>query len=351
MAALMTRLGIQYPIIQAPMAGVSTPQLAAAVSAAGGLGSIAIGAAGLAAAETMIRATRALTRAPFNVNVFCHQPASADATQDARWLDYLRPFFAQFNAQPPAELHEIYPSFLADNAVLHLLLAEKPALVSFHFGLPPSRWIQQLQDAGIVTLACVTSLSEALAAQQAGVDALVAQGIEAGGHRGIFDPQGEDEQLPALALLAQLRERVALPLIAAGGIMNGADIAAALAAGAEAVQMGTAFIACPESAANEEYRRRLQSHPHTQITRVISGRPARGIINRMMTGVDSAMAPPVPPYPNAYDAGKALHAAAAAAGCYDFAAHWAGTGVAGVRVLPAAQLLQQLVDELRSAQG
>src|SRR5690606_37520768 len=192
------------PIIQAPMVGVSTPALAAAVSAAGGLGSLGLGASSPAQARELIAQTRALTALPVNYNLFCHAPAQADAAREAALCERLRPLFAEFGAAPPAALREIYPSFLADPAMLELLLEQRPAVLSFHFGLPLQAWIERLKGAGICLLACVTTVAEAKLAEAAGVDALVAQGIEAGGHRGVFDPQQRDAGLGTLALVRLL---------------------------------------------------------------------------------------------------------------------------------------------------
>lgn len=340
-------LNIQHPIVQAPMAGVSTPALAAAVSEAGGLGSIAIGASDHAGARQMIEATRALTSRPFNVNVFCHRPAVADPAREAAWLAHLRPWFDAFGAQPPDRIKEIYKSFLDDRPMLEMLLQERPAVVSFHFGLPPADWVAALRDVGAVTFACVTSPAEAVLAETSGVDVLVAQGIEAGGHRGMFDPQAPDPCLSTLALLASLRERTGRPLVAAGGIMDGQGIARVLQAGAAAVQMGTAFVLCPESAANAAYREALSGPraAHTALTAAISGRPARGLVNRMHTEVARPGAPALPDYPMAYDASKALNAAAMACGNHDFAVQWAGEGAPRARAMGAAELVRTLVRE------
>jgi nitronate monooxygenase len=194
-------LHIQHPIIQAPMVGVSTPQLAAAVSNAGALGSIGLGASTAQQAREMIHATRALTDRPTNVYLFCHAPAVSDPLREAAWLEHLAPFFAEFGASPPAKLTEIYRSFLADEATLEVLLSKRPAVASFHFGLPPAEWIRALRDVGTACLACVTTPEEARLAEQAGVDALIiAQGVEAGGHRGVFDPT-LDRQIGLLALI------------------------------------------------------------------------------------------------------------------------------------------------------
>ncbi|MBY4897837.1 nitronate monooxygenase family protein [Cupriavidus sp. AU9028] len=350
-SSLLNRLGIAAPIIQAPMAGVSTPALAAAVSNAGGLGSLGIGAMNAEAAREAIRATRALTAGPFNVNLFCHEPAQSDSTREGAWLQYLASVFAEFGATPPASLREIYQSLRTDSAMVQMLVEERPAVVSFHFGLPGQEIVRMLHEAGIVLLACATSLAEARQIEAAGIDAIVAQGVEAGGHRGVFDPREFDEGLGTLALTRLLVRETGLPVIAAGGIMDGAGIAAALALGAHAAQLGTAFVPCPESAADEAYRSVLLSRaaPPTTMTRAISGRPARGLSNRFTALGLAAEAPGIPDYPIAYDAGKALHAAAKAQGSADFAAQWAGQAVALSRAMPAAELVRQLLLELDEA--
>ncbi|MGE7989797.1 NAD(P)H-dependent flavin oxidoreductase [Pseudomonas sp. NPDC089554] len=343
---LLDLLNIRLPIIQAPMVGVSTPALAAAVSNAGGLGSIGIGASAVEQARAMIRETFALTPQPFNVNLFCHRPALRDEQREAAWLEALAPNFAEFGAQPPKVLKEIYQSFIEAPAMLQMLLEEKPAVVSFHFGLPPQPFVDALKAAGIVLLCCVTTLAEAELAQRAGVHALVAQGYEAGGHRGVFEPQA-DRQMGTLALVRVLKRHCELPIIAAGGIMDGAGIASVLGLGAAAAQLGTAFILCPESAANAAFREALQgprAH-HTQVTSAISGRPARGMVNRNF----SLPAQALPDYPYTYDANKALTAAASAQGNSDFAVQWAGQGAPLARAMPAAQLLEVLARELEQA--
>ena len=343
--------GVDHPIIQAPMAGVSTPELAAAVSEAGALGSISVGASTPARAREQIASIRALTTRPFNVNLFCHQPARLDAVRQAGWLAHLKPFFAEFGASPPAGLREIYQSFITDSEMLQVLLEERPPVVSFHFGLPPARFIQALRDVGIHLLACATTIEEARLIEGAGVDGIVAQGLEAGGHRGMFRPEFGDPGLPTEELVGLLAENVRIPVIAAGGIMDGADIARTIRAGACAVQLGTAFVLCPESSANGGYRAALQSARKggTQITAAISGRPARGLINRMHLEVAASTAPALPDYPVAYDAGKALHAAASAKESEVFAAHWAGTGVHQARAMPASSLVKLLVSEMNEA--
>ena len=313
---LLELLDIEQPIIQAPMAGISTPAMAAAVANAGGLGSIGVGAASAATAGEMIAAVRALSNRSLNVNLFCHQPARADAAREAAWLERLRPEFDRFGAEPPAVLREIYKSFLEDKDMLATLLAARPKVVSFHFGLPPPDWIRAMREAGIVLLGSATNPDEARLAASAGVHAVVAQGYEAGGHRGMFDPDGEDTQLGTIALTRLLVRELDIPVIAAGGIMDGAGIAAVLRLGAGAAQLGTAFVATDESAADEGYRAALFSEAahHTVMTRAISGRPARCLANRF-TALGAGVRPDdVPSYPIAYDAGKSLHAAAKATG-------------------------------------
>lgn len=350
--SLLALLGIEHPIIQAPMAGVSTPALAAAVSNSGGLGSLGLGASNVEQSRAMIQATRALTSRSFNVNLFCHRPATADAAREAAWLAYLQPHFARFGAKPPLELHEIYQTFVGHEPMLAMLLEERPAIVSFHFGLPSSEWIKQLRAAGIVTLACATNSEEATLCERAGVDAIVAQGVEAGGHRGVFDPERGDDGIGTFALVRMLVKQCNVPIIAAGGIMDGRGIVAAMTLGAVGVQMGTAFVLCPESSANAAYREQMKSERahHTRITAVISGRGARGLPNQMYELVD-ASAPALPDYPIAYDAAKALHAAASARGNHEFAAYWAGQAAPLARELPAAVLMSQLVHEWRAASG
>ena len=349
--AWLQRLGIRTPIIQAPMAGVSTPSLAAAVSNAGGLGSLGVGATNAVGARRMIRETRALTDKSFNVNVFCHQPAVADPAVERAWLDWLAPVFAQYGATPPGSLSEIYTSFVVDEAMQQMLIDEKPAVVSFHFGLPSAGVIAALKRAGIVLLASATNLDEAARVADAGVDAIVAQGIEAGGHRGIFDPNLPDDRLGTFALTRLIVNQGRLPVIAAGGIMDGAGIAAALALGAQAAQLGTAFVACPETSIDDGYRRAIHSDAarRTTFTTAISGRPARAMANRFTALGDDAGAPPVPAYPIAYDAGKALHAAAKTKGESGYGAQWAGQAAALARALPAAELIAQLEQETRQS--
>jgi nitronate monooxygenase len=351
--ALLEKLGIDLPIIQAPMAGVSSAAMAAAVSNAGGLGSIGVGATDAQGARRMIAAFRERSGRSLNVNLFCHQPAKADSGVEAAWLEFLRPHFERFGAQPPLGLKEIYRSFVADDAMLAMLLEERPRVVSFHFGVPSADRVRALLDAGITLIASATNAAEGRAVADAGIHAVVAQGYEAGGHRGVFDPDTEDDCLGTMALTRILVRQLDIPVIAAGGIMDGAGIAAALRLGASAAQLGTAFIACDESDADAGYREALAGNAanHTIMTRAISGRPARCLRNRFT--VLGANIPPrqIPSYPIAYDAGKALNAAAKAQREAGYGAQWAGQAAPlARRGLPAAELVATLAQELSQQQ-
>lgn len=348
---MLSKLGVEVPIVQAPMAGVSTPALAAAVSNAGGLGSIGVGATDAAGARAMIADLRARTERAFNVNVFVHGPAKPDPEREAAWLHWLSPLFSEFGAVTPAALRTIDKSFADDADMLSMLVEARPPVVSFHFGLPSPQAIQRLKGAGTTLFATATNLEEARQIEAAGIDAIVAQGIEAGGHRGVFDPAASDDALGTVALTRLLVADSTLPVIAAGGIMDGAGIAAALDLGAVAAQLGTAFIACPESSADDAYRAALAGPGayHTRLTALISGRPARCLANRF-TDLHQSVADRLPPdYPIAYDAGKALHAAAKAKGEHGFGAQWAGQGAPLARAMPAAELVATLLRELKAA--
>lgn len=334
----LDRLGVALPVWQAPMAGTSTPELAAAVSAAGGFGQLGIAAMSPAQAAEAMAGVRARTGRPFGVNVFCHRPQARDPPREAAWLNTLRPHFARFGAEPPAELRPIYRSFIEDDEMLAEILAAPPALVSFHFGLPRVGQSAALRATGALLAATATSRAEAQAIKAAGLDAIIAQGWEAGGHRGMFDPEAADDRLPTLDLVRALVP-LGLPVIAAGAIMVAADMRAALAAGAVAVQCGTAFLRAPEAATPPAHRAALD-RGRTVMTRAISGRPARCVENLFTAIPDAA----TPGYPMTYDAGKALNAAASAAGEGGYGPHWAGTGCAAAVARPAAGTVQALAN-------
>ena len=352
MSNLLNQLGMSCPIIQAPMAGTAPPKLAAAVSNAGGLGSIAVGATDLDGAVAQIQQTRALTDCAFNVNFFCHARAQQDQGKQSDWLKRFAPEFAKFNATPPSALTEIYQSFLTDDAKFQMILDQRPAVVSFHFGLPSTDKINALQDKGIILFSTAITLADALEAQAAGIDAIVAQGWEAGGHRGIIAPSSADTRLGTLALTRILSENLFIPVIAAGGIMDGAGIRAALNMGATCAQMGTAFIDTDHSLADAAHRTALTSDAghHTVMTPVLSGRPARCLANAFTRwDVDTDYAD-IPDYPIAYDAAKSLIGAAKAAGDIDYGAHWAGQGAPLSRAMSVVEMMETLKTELDNTQ-
>jgi nitronate monooxygenase len=350
-SSLLDAIGIQVPIVQAPMAGISSPAMAAAVSNTGGLGSLGVGAMNAAKAREAIQAFRQLSQGPLNVNLFVHRPAHADERKQAAWLARLAPEFKRFDAAPPPTLKEIYTSFLVDDDMLAMLVEEKPAVVSFHFGLPRPEQVKALHAAGVFLVGAATNLAEAKALEAAGMDAIVAQGYEAGGHRGMFDPDAEDSKLGTFALTRLLVENVRVPVIAAGGVMDGAGIAAALKLGAAAAQLGTAFVVTDESLADAGYRKAMLSDAAhaTIMTRAVSGRPARSLAS-LFTRLGAAVEDTdVPDYPIAYDAGKALNAAARAAGEAGYGAHWAGQAAPLARPMPAQALMQRLIEEWKQA--
>ena len=344
-------LGVSVPIVQAPMLGVSTPALAAAVSNAGGLGSIAIAAYPVESARRLIEDTRALTTRPFNVNVFCFDAPKRDTVVEAGWISHLKPFFAEVDGVPPTALRAVYGRLGDNEDLAQMLLEVQPPVVSFHFGLPAAEFVAALKAAGIRTMATATNLEEADAIERLGIDVIVAQGVEAGGHRGLFNLKGRDPHLSTYTLVRLLAREARIPIVAAGGIMDGAGIRAALTLGASGVQMGTAFILCPESAADANYRAALKSaRTHdTQFTSAISGRPARGLVGRLTAVGATPGCPEIPDFPVAYYAAKSLDAAARAKGRYDFAPCWAGQGAPLVREMPAAELIAQLVREMSPA--
>lgn len=344
---------IEHPVVQAPMAGgASRPELAAAVCEAGGLGFLAAGYKTPEAMREEIRRLRTLTDRPFGVNLFMPQGRDGDSRAAvAAYRERLADEFARYGVEPGD------PERGGDDgydAKLAILLEEPVPLVSFTFGCPSRRVLAELAGAGTTTVVTVTSVAEARAAEEAGADALCVQGVEAGGHQGthhddpLSDPASNGTGLGLLTLLGQVREAVSLPLIAAGGLMRGGQIAAVLAAGAVAAQLGTAFLACPESGAHELHKRALtdSAFPRTELTRAFSGRPARGLVNRFM----AEHGPHAPAaYPLVHHLASPLRGAAAAAGDPQAMALWAGQGHRLTRALPAGELVRLLADELAAA--
>lgn len=302
------RQNLRYPIIQAPMAGVTTPELAAAVSNAGALGSLGLGSFGVDRARDEMRAVRRLTDQSFNVNFFCHQPPRSDINTRRAWIDHLAPWFREQGAEPPEDLVSINTPINDNPAMQALIREEQPPIVSFHFGTPDTTLVDDIHDYGGQVLISVTTLAEAESAAAVGADALVAQGVEAGGHRGVFDAR-QDREIGLVPLVRSLVRQQSLPVIAAGGLMDGTAIRAIRQLGAVAAQLGTAFIPCPEAATMDRYRSVLRQAGETRLTRAISGRPARGVVGVFQQHI-AADGPEIPDYPLTYDAAKKLSTAA-----------------------------------------
>ena len=342
-------LGIALPIIQAPMAGAQTSALAVAVSNVGGLGSLPCALLGVDAMRAELTALASGTAAPFNVNFFCHKAPRADGERDARWRAVLAPYYKELGIEPdttPAAGARI--AFSPDAA--DVLEEFKPRVVSFHFGLPSAELLARVKSWGAKVLSSATTVDEALWLEAHGADAIVAQGVEAGGHRGMFLSDDVSTQVGTFALLPQIVRAVGVPVVAAGGIADARGVSAALALGAAGVQVGTAYLLCPEATTSPLHRAALKSESarHTALTNVFTGRPARSIMNRIMREL-GPMSPVAPEFPLAASAIGPLRAKAEAQASTDFSPLWSGQNASGCREVPAAELTQQLAEGLKSA--
>lgn len=334
--------GLRLPLIQAPMAGVQDHRLAAAVSNAGGLGSLPAAMLGAEGLRDQLSALQALTDRPINVNFFCHVPPSPDAAREARWRAALAPYYAEFGVDP-AQVPAGPGRMPFSTGMADVLEAFRPAVVSFHFGLPAADLLARVKAWGACVLGSATTVAEARWLEAYGADAIIAQGLEAGGHRGHFLTDDLSEQLGTFALLPQVVRAVSRPVIAAGGIADARGVAAAMALGASAVQVGTAYLCCPEATTSAVHRAALGSEAarHTALTNVFSGRPARGIVNRAMRELGPISAD-APAFPLAAAAIAPLRARAEAAGSGDFSPLWCGQNAAGCQPVPAAELTRIL---------
>jgi nitronate monooxygenase len=339
---LQRLLGIGLPIIQAPMAGVQGSALAVAVSGAGGLGSLPGAMLGADALRDELAAIGAQTAKPFNVNFFCHAPPDPDAGREAAWRAALQPYYDEYgiDAGSIAAVPARRP-FGAEAA--DVLDRFKPPVVSFHFGLPAPELLARVRALGAKILCSATTVDEARWLEAQGVDAVIAQGLEAGGHRGVFLTGDLTTQTGTLALVPQLVRAVRLPVIAAGGIADARGVAAAMALGAAGVQVGTAYLLCPEATTSAVHRAALQSESarHTALTNVFTGRPARGIVNRIIREIGPISAA-APAFPLAAAAIAPLRAKAEARGCGDFSPLWSGQNASGCKAVPAAELTREL---------
>jgi nitronate monooxygenase len=343
---LQSILGIELPIIQAPMAGAHGSALTIAVCNAGGLGSLPCAMLGLDAMKKELAAIRAQTTRLFNVNFFCHAQPQPDPARETAWRAKLAPYYRELGIDvrsiPPA------PERGAFNAETVGVLADfKPAVVSFHFGLPPADLLAQVRGWGAKILSSATTVDEALWLEARGVDIIVAQGVEAGGHRGMFLSNDLTTQVGTFSLLPQVIQAVGIPVVAAGGIASAKGVAAALALGAAGVQIGTAYLLCRETTITPMHRAALKSTDarHTALTNVFTGRPARGIVNRLIKElgpIDLA----APEFPLAATAIAPLRAKAESQGSGDFSPLWAGQNASGCKEIPAAELTRELGEEV-----
>ncbi len=339
---LQQLLGIELPIIQAPMAGVQGSALAVAVSNAGGLGSLPCAMLSLDAMRIELAAIKAQTSKPFNVNFFCHTPPTPNAAREATWRSVLEPYYKEYgidaDSVPAGAGRAPFTAEAAD-----VLAGFKPTVVSFHFGLPSPELLARVRSWGSKIFSSATTVEEARWLQAQGVDAIIAQGLEAGGHRGIFLSDDLTTQVGTMALLPQIVRAVKLPVIAAGGIADAKGVSAAMLFGAAGVQIGTAYLLCPEVTTSPVHRAALKSDAarHTALTNLITGRPARGIVNRIMKELGPINAA-APAFPLATSAIGPLRAAAESRGLGDFSPLWSGQNASSCKEVPAAQLTREL---------
>jgi len=342
MNTLQQLFGIELPIIQAPMAGAQGGPLAVAVSEAGGLGSLPGALLDADALREALQAIRAQTQRPVNVNFFCHRSPPPDGAAEASWRRALAPYGRELGIDVEAAGGGAARTPF-DAACAEVLEAFRPAVVSFHFGLPSPELLARVRGCGAKILSSATTLDEALWLQQRGVDAVIAQGLEAGGHRGHFLSDELTRQLGTFALVPQLVAALKVPVIAAGGIADARAVRAALALGAAGVQAGTAYLLCPETTVTALHRAALRSPgaAHTALTNVFTGRAARGIVNRVVREL-GPISPLAPAFPLAAAAMAKLRAAAEAAGSSDFSPLWSGQNASGCAEVPAAELTRRL---------
>jgi nitronate monooxygenase len=342
----MDLLGSRWPIIQAPMAGSQGAPLAIAVSKAGGLGSLPCAMLSPDAMRKELSAIRAATDRPYNVNFFAHTPPVPDARREATWRDRLAPYYREYGIDPASiAAGPGRAPFTAEAA--DVLEDFKPAVVSFHFGLPSAELLRRVRSWGSKILSSATTVDEALWLEAHGVDAIIAQGVEAGGHRGIFLSDDLSTQPGTFALLPQVVRAVKLPVIAAGGIADAGGVRAALALGAAAVQVGTAYLLCPEAATSAVHRAALKSDAarNTALTNLFSGRAARGIVNRFMREL-GPMSDAPPAFPLATAALAPLRTKAESQGRGDFSPLWSGQNATGCKEIAAGDLTRALAEGL-----
>jgi nitronate monooxygenase len=342
---LLDLLGIELPIVQAPMAGETTPELAAAVSEAGGLGSLGCATFSCEDVHHAVRRLRDLTDKPFNLNFFCHHDPAEETTKREAWLERLKPFYDELGVDPPGP-HEGPRRKPFSIEMAECLDDLAPPVVSFHFGLPSPPILSHLRARGCKIMSSATSPREARWLAAKGADVIIAQGAEAGGHRATFNFEGEESVIGGMALVPQIADAVELPVIAAGGIADGRGIAAAFALGASGVQIGTAYLRCEEAEVSSVHRAAIEKAEadDTVISNVFTGRPARVILNRFVRTL-GPISDAAPPFPTGLGPLLPLRASAEAQGSPDFTPLYAGQAASLARALPAYKLTRLLADE------
>jgi nitronate monooxygenase len=337
--------GIELPIVLAPMAGAMDPDLAIAVAEAGGLGSLPVAMLDEAKMRAQVAAFSAATDRPLNLNFFAHTPPELNNAREHAWRDKLKPYYVEFGIDPAAPVPSSNRTPF-DAALCSAVEELKPEVVSFHYGLPEAALVKRVKAAGCVVMSSATTVAEARWLEANGCDVVIAQGYEAGGHRGMFLTDDLAAQVGTFALLPQIVDAVTLPVVAAGGIGDARSIVAALALGASAVQIGTAYLFCPESKILPPHRAALKTarDDGTVLTNVMTGRPARGIVNRVMREL-GPISDIAPEFPLAAGALAPLHAKAQAQGSGDFSSMWAGQAASLGREMPARELTLKLAAE------
>lgn len=348
---LIDRFKTEFPIVLAPMAGVMDAELVIAVAQGGGLGSLPCAMLSAEKAREQVNIIRQRVSAPVNLNFFCHKAVDADPAREARWRQRLAPYFREHGLDPDAAINAANraPFDAAFCAVVEEL---KPEVVNFHFGLPEPKLLQRVKGAGAIVMSSATTVKEAIWLEENGADVVIAQGADAGGHRAMFLTENISEQPGTFSLLPQVVDAVKVPVVAAGGIADGRGIAAAFALGASAVQIGSAYLRCPESKVTPQGRVALAqaSDESTVITNVMTGRPARGVANRVMREV-GPISPDAPAFPHAATALGPLKAAAEKQGKVDFTNLWAGQAVRMGKEMPAAELTRALAGAALARMG
>lgn len=340
---ITTLLGIDTPLIQAPMAGADTPELAAAVSKAGGLGSLGCAFLTPGQIKQAWEIIRQKTTKPVNLNFFCHEQQPESAAQQAAWKKQLAPYYAELGLDIDTQVST--PSRVPFNeSFCEVIETLKPEVVSFHFGLPAPPLVERVKKTGAIVFSTATTVDEAKWLVANGCDVVIAQGAEAGGHRGMFLTKDVSTQVGTMALLPQIVDAVSVPVIAAGGIADARGIRAAFSLGASAVQMGTVYLFCPEAKVSAVHRQVLNSSHETAITNIYSGKPARGIVNRFMRS-EGPLSPHAPDFPYASRLVMPLRTKSETLGKTDFVQMWAGQAAHLGREMPAGALTKTLAEE------